>query len=320
MTTISRSGGPIIVALISAATFALSGATATAIIASGWTSGAAVAARLTLAGLVLLGPSIVIARKQWAIVKANWKTIVAFGLAAMAAMQYFYFVAVSRLDVSVALLLEHMAPLLIVGWIWFRTGRAPRVPTLAGSVLALIGLALVIGVVETFMGAGVEMDTWGVIAALLSAVCLALYFAIGARDTGGLHPIVMTCGGMLVGAAAIGLLGLVGLLPFAVTANPVELPTLFGHVVMPFWLPLLVLVLLATVTAYLTGVYSARFLGSTLASFISLTEVMFATLWAWLFISQDLQPSQLTGGLFILGGIILIKWDHGRGQPKLSRD
>ncbi|MFC0582539.1 EamA family transporter [Micrococcoides hystricis] len=320
MTTSTRASLPILVALISAATFALSGATASAIVASGWTSGAAVAARLSLSGLVLLLPAVLIARKQWPVVRANWKVIVAFGLAAMAGMQYFYFVAVSRLDVSVALLIEHMAPLLIVGWIWFRTGIAPRGLTIIGSLLALVGLALVIGVIENLLGEGIELDALGVIAALLSAVCLALYFAIGARDTGGLHPIVMTCGGMFVGSAAIGLLSLVGILPFAMTANPVEFTSKFGYAELPFWVPLVVLVLLATVTAYITGVYSARFLGSTLASFISLTEVMFATLWAWLFISQDLKPSQLFGGLFILGGIILIKLDHGRNQPSITHD
>ena len=288
-------------------------------IESGWTAGAAVTLRLTFAGLILLIPAVFIARQQWPIVKRNLKTILLFGLTAMAGMQFFYFMALSRLDVTVALLIEHMAPLLIVSYVWAKTGIPPRPLTIIGSFFSVIGLVLVIGIVETLMGQGLNLDPVGLIFSGLSAVCLALYFAVAARETGGLHPIVMTSGGMLVGAAVMWLLALVGILPFTMVTHEVDFNTIFGPAVVPFWVPLVVITLVAGVVAYTTGIISARLLGATMASFISLTEVLFAALWAWLFISQGLVASQWVGGAIILAGIALIKWDDGRSRLKLEK-
>jgi drug/metabolite transporter (DMT)-like permease len=72
-------------------------------------------------------------------------------------------------------------------------------------------------------------------------------------------------------------------------------------------------VVLATVLAYVAGIVAARALGSKVASFISLTEVLFAVLWAWLLLGELPGPIQLLGGVLIVGGVVLVRLDELRG-------
>jgi drug/metabolite transporter (DMT)-like permease len=55
------------------------------------------------------------------------------------------------------------------------------------------------------------------------------------------------------------------------------------------------------------GIGAARRLGAKLASFIGMTEVLFAILFAWLALGQLPTPIQFAGGLFILAGIALVR-------------
>ena len=87
---------------------------------------------------------------------------------------------------------------------------------------------------------------------------------------------------MCVGAAALGLLGFAGALPMKAAAADV---VFLGHRVS--WLvPVLGLSLVAAVIAYVAGIGAARRLGAKLASFIGMTEVLFAILFAWLALGQ----------------------------------
>jgi len=57
---------------------------------------------------------------------------------------------------------------------------------------------------------------------------------------------------------------------------------------------------------------AARALGSKVASFASLTEVLFAVIWAWLLLGELPGPIQLLGGLLIVGGVVLVRLDELR--------
>jgi drug/metabolite transporter (DMT)-like permease len=73
------------------------------------------------------------------------------------------------------------------------------------------------------------------------------------------------------------------------------------------------LVVLATVLAYVSGIMAARALGSKVASFVALTEVLFAVTWAWLLLGELPGVVQLLGGALIVGGVILVRLDELRG-------
>lgn len=291
------------VALFSSAVFGLSGSFAKAMLESGWSPGAAVTARISAAALILAVPAAMALHGRWYQLRDNWLTVLLFGLIGVAACQLFYFNAVARLSVGVALLLEYLAPVIIVLWLWAASRKRPRSLTVAGAVLSLGGLVLVLD-----LTGAVTIDFIGVLWGLAAAVCLAIYFVITAKENDTLPPIVLASGGLMVGAAAMWLVAATGLLPMAFSTGDTRL----GPWVTPWWVSLGGLVLLATVLAYVSGVMAARALGSKVASFVSLTEVLFAVIWAWLLLGELPGPIQLVGGLLIVGGVVLVRLDELR--------
>lgn len=291
------------IALFSSAVFGLSGSFAKALLETGWTPGAAVTARLTGAALILVIPAILALRGRWYQLRDNWVTIGLFGLIGVAACQLFYFNAVARLSVGVALLLEYLAPVLIVLWLWGASKKRPRALTLGGTVLSLGGLILVLDLTGT-----VKIDIVGVLWGMAAAVCLAIYFFITAKENDSLPPIVLASAGLLAGAAVMWLAAATGLLPMAFSTADTKL----GPWITPWWVSLGGLIIMATVLAYVSGIVAARALGSKVASFVSLTEVLFAVVWAWLLLGELPGAIQLLGGALIVGGVVLVRLDELR--------
>lgn len=291
------------IALFSSAVFGLSGSFAKALLESGWSPGAAVTARLTGAALILALPAVLALQGRWHQLRDNWVTIGLFGVIGVAACQLFYFNAVARLSVGVALLLEYLAPVLIVLWLWAASRKRPRVWTVGGTMLSLTGLVLVLD-----LTGAVKIDVVGVLWGLGAAVCLAIYFFITAKQNDSLPPLVLASGGLLVGAVVMWVTAATGLLPMAFSTADTRL----GPWMTPWWAPLAGLIVLATVLAYVSGIMAARALGSKVASFVSLTEVLFAVIWAWLLLGELPGAIQLVGGVFIVAGVVLVRLDELR--------
>ena len=111
---------------------------------AGWSSAAAVAARILLAAAVLLPVALVQLRGRWSLLQQNLTMITAYGLVAVAGTQLAYFNAVAHMQVGVALLIEYTAPVAVVGWLWARQGQRPGRLTVLGAVLGAAGLVLVL--------------------------------------------------------------------------------------------------------------------------------------------------------------------------------
>ncbi|MGL3805723.1 EamA family transporter [Paeniglutamicibacter sp. R2-26] len=295
--------GGVGIALFSSALFGLSGSFAKSLLDAGWSPAAAVTVRMSVAALVLTIPTLVVMRGKWSLAAHNWKSIVLFGLFGVAACQFFYFQAVERLDVGVALLLEYLAPVLIVFFLWIRHRKRPTMLTIGGTVLSLIGLVAVLDLTGSN-----RVDPIGVLWGLGAAVGLVVYFFVSARADGALPPLVLATGGLYVGSATMGLVAAFGLLELRVAFVPVQLAQWETQ----WWVALGGLILCSTVISYVTGIMAARELGSKLASFISLTEVLFAVVWAWLLLGQLPAGIQLFGGALIVGGVLLVRADEMR--------
>ncbi|WP_405091479.1 DMT family transporter [Micromonospora sp. NBC_01392] len=301
-----RSGTGLGLALLSALTFATSGTFARPLITGEWSAVAVVIARVGIAALVLAVPALLVLRGRWPVLRRNALTVVLFGLLGVALAQACFFNAVRYLPVGVALLLEYLGIVLVVGWMWLVHGQRPRVLTVAGSLTALAGLVFVLDLT----GAG-RLDPVGVLWGLGAGVGLAGYYVIAGRVDAELPSAVMASGGMAVGAVALLLLGGLGVLPL--TAGTADV-SFAGHRVS--WLvPIVGLSLIAAVVAYLAGVAGARLLGARLSSFVGLTEVMFAVLIAWLVLNELPSAIQLVGGVLIVGGVALVRVDELRAGP-----
>ncbi|CAN5335532.1 EamA family transporter [soil metagenome] len=294
--------GAIAVALVSAASFGLSGPFAKALLEAGWSPSAAVLVRVGGAALVLL-PFVLRAWRKRRPSTRDGRILLTYGVVAVAGAQLCYFSAVQTLSVGVALLLEYLAPVMMVAFVWTRTRRAPGRRTMIGSVVSMVGLVLVLN-----LGGSVEVDPIGVLWGLAAAVCLCAYFMISARVDESLPPVVLAGGGLAIGTVAVGVVGLVGIVPLEATTGHVDL---LGRSV-SWFVPLIVLVGVSTVAAYLTGIVAAARLGSKVASFVGLTEVMFAVLFAWVLLGELPVAIQLLGGLAILGCVALVHGDETR--------
>ena len=297
----------LLLALVSAAAFALSGPFAKSLFDVGWSPGAAVAVRIGGAAVVLLVPVVVTLVRRWARVKRSLGRIAIYGVVPIALCQLFYFNAVQHLSVGVALLLEYLSPVLLVAWAWLLTRQRPRLLTIIGGSSAMAGLVLVLDLAGS-QKVSVEGVLWG----LAAAVCSAVYFLMSARTDNDVPPVLMAGGGMAVGAGMIVGLGAVGVLPMAFNFNNPVFAGLQVH-----WLvPVLGLVLVTTVFAYLMGIVATRGLGSKVASFVALFEVLFAVIWAWLLLGEMPRAIQLLGGVAIMGGVVLVRLDELRGSPR----
>ena len=288
-------------ALGSAAAFGSSGALAKSLLESGWSPAAAVTARIVVAALVLLGPAVVLMRGRWSLLRRNAVLLLVYGVVAVAVVQLAFFTAVQTLSVGVALLIEYLGVVLVVLWLWVRHGRTPRRWTVVGIGLAVLGLVLVLDVLG-----GMRVDGVGVLWALGAAVGLAVYFVLSARTGTGLPPLVVAAAGLAVGGVSLGLAGLVGIV--SMTASTADVRLAGGT--WPWWVPVLGLSLLAAAFAYAAGVAASRRLGSTIASFVGLTEVLFSLLFAWLLLGELPLPVQLLGGAFVVAGVVAVRYDE----------
>jgi len=291
-------------ALLSAATFGSSGAVAKSLIGAGWSAGGAVLLRLAGASIVLTVAAAIHHRARWPLRAPAQRTVVLYGVIAMAGTQLAYFNAVRTLDVAVALLLEFLAPVLLLAWTSLRSRTLPLPLTLLGAAVSLIGLFLVVDPRGTS-----GLDPVGVGWGLLAAVGLACFFALSAQTGDDLPPLVLAAGGTLIGAVVVAAAGLVGIVELRFTTGT----TLLAGREVAWFLPGLWLVLVATVVAYLSGIGAIRRLGPRIASFVGLTEVLCAVLIAWVLLAELPGPSQLAGGTLIVLGILMIEHRERRG-------
>ena len=296
----------LIIAVIAAATFGTSGALVKPLLEAGWSPAAAVTVRALIGGVVLLPVALVSLRGRWSVLwMARWR-ILGMALVGVAGTQLVYFAAIQRIPVGTGILIEYMAPLLLVASVWVITRRRPKIVVLVGSAVALGGLVLVVS-----PGGGGPVDALGVTFALLAMVGCALYYVVAARPSAGLPAVALAGFGLLLGGIVLGAVGLTGVVPFTATFGEVHL---FGGAA-AWWIPLLIVGVISTAIAYAASIAASGMLGSRLASFAGLLEVVAATFYAWLLLGEQLTIAQLVGGALILVGIGFVRSEKRAALP-----
>lgn len=291
-------------AVLSAASFGLSGALASGLMDTGWSAGGAVVARVGLAAAVLVVPAWLALDGRWHLLRENAPVVAAYGVVAVAGAQLAYFNAVRHMEVGVALLIEYTAPVAVVCWLWVRHGHRPGRLTLLGAVLAAAGLALVLDLLS-----GADLSALGVLWALAAMVGAATYFVLSAGDN-DLPPLVLAAAGLWLATAVLVAAGIVGVVPLEASTSPVR----YGDSTVPFWLPLLGLGVVTAAVAYVSGIAASRRLGSRLASFVALLEVLAGLLFAWALLGQVPSWVQVAGGLLVLAGVVVVKAGEGEAR------
>ncbi|GAA3208352.1 EamA family transporter [Microbacterium terregens] len=293
--------------MVSALAFSSSGPFIKPLLEAGWSLGAALLVRMGVAGLILSPALLLAIRRQPTFLRRHWKLILGFGLMPVLGCQLFFFSAMQRMPVAVALLIQYLAPVLLVAFVWLRTRRAPSRLVLWGSAVAIVGLVLVVDV------SGANFDLLGTLFALAAAVCVCAYFVISERAGADLPPLALAAGGLLTGGVIMAVLCLTGIMPFAAPAVSVVL----AGAEVPWFVPLLWVAAVATTLGYALGVIAVPRIGSRVASFVGLSEVLFALGFAWVFLAEAPAPIQFAGGAAILVGVVLVRLDaQSAGVPR----
>ncbi|MDO7867293.1 EamA family transporter [Nocardioides jiangxiensis] len=295
-------------ALLSAVTFGFSGTLASPLLDAGWSPAAVVIIRIAVASTVLAVPAAIALRGRWHLLRDNARLVAAYGCIVVAFTQFSYYSSVAHMDVAVALLIEYVAPVVVLGWLWARHGQRPSRLTALGAVLAVVGLVLVL---DLFSGADVSLVgiAWG-LAAMLGC---AVYFVLSAHPA-TLPPLALAAGGMVVGGTVLSLAALLGLLELRAATSWVS----YGGLAVPWWVPLLLVGIVSTAFAYICGIEAGRRLGSRLSSFAALLEVVAALAVAWVLLGEAPAPVQALGGLGILAGVVLVKLGEPAGETLVS--
>ncbi|TGB09624.1 EamA family transporter [Streptomyces sp. MZ04] len=226
--------------------------------------------------------------------------LLGFGLLAVAGVQACYFAAISRIPVGVALLVEYLAPALVLGWVRFVQRRPVTRAAAVGVVLAVGGLACVVEV-----WAGLSFDAVGLLLALGAACCQVGYFVLSDQgsDAGdeAPDPLGVIAYGLLIGAVVLTVVARPWGMDWSVLAGSADMD---GSSV-PAWALIGWIVLVATVIAYVTGVLSVRRLSPQVAGVVACLEAVIATVLAWVMLGEHLSAPQIIGGAVVLAGAFI---------------
>jgi drug/metabolite transporter (DMT)-like permease len=283
-------------ALVSAVAFGGSGVAAKPLIEAGLDPLHVVWLRVAGAALVMLP----LAVRHRGLLRRRPGLLAGFGLLAVAGVQACYFAAISRIPVGVALLVEYLAPALVLGWVRFVQRRPVTRAAALGVVLAVGGLACVVQV-----WSGLSFDALGLLLALGAACCQVGYFVLSDQgsDAGdeAPDPLGVIAYGLLIGAVVLTVVARPWAMDWSVLADTASMDgTPVAAVVLLAWI-----VLVATVAAYVTGVLSVRRLSPQVAGVVACLEAVIATVLAWVLLGEHLSAPQLFGGAVVLLGAFI---------------
>ncbi|MFI9612519.1 EamA family transporter [Streptomyces sp. NPDC052023] len=289
-------GAGLALALGSAVAFGGSGVAAKPLIEAGLDPLHVVWLRVAGAALVMLP----LAVRHRALLRRRPALLAGFGLLAVAGVQACYFAAISRIPVGVALLVEYLAPALVLGWVRFVQRRPVTRAAALGVVLAVGGLACVVEV-----WAGLGFDALGLLLALGAACCQVGYFVLSDQgsDSGAdaPDPLGVIAYGLLIGAAVLTVVAR----PWGMDWSVLRGTAHMDGTAVPAAALLAWIVLIATVVAYVTGVFSVRRLSPQVAGVVACLEAVIATVLAWVLLGEHLSAPQIVGGAVVLAGAFI---------------
>ena len=230
----------------------------------------------------------------------------ALGLFGVALLQFCYFVALDRLTISLALLLEYQAPILVALWAKFVQRAQVGQRLWVGLALAVAGLAA-----ATEIWKGASFDTLGVVAGFGGAVCFAAYFLLGeACHDAGLSSVQVMVWGFAVATVAMNLVSPVWLIEADYTAS-VSLQGNLDHLSLPLWVVLTSVVLLGTLAPFGVELVALRFIPATLVTAIAMLEPVGAAALGWAWYAEALSPVAVLGCFAVVAGILLAQTARG---------
>jgi drug/metabolite transporter (DMT)-like permease len=288
-----------VMAASAAVLWGVNGAVSKTILSTGLSSERLAQLRSLGAAAGLLAILAVVAPQRLRLTRRELPYVVTFGVAGLAFVQFFYFLAIHRLTIGVALLIEYLAPLLVALWARFYYREHVRRRVWAALALALAGLALI---VDLFNGGG-SLSTAGILFALGGAFAYATYVLLAEHVVGGRDPVSLLFWGFLFGSVFWAILVPWWSFPLHhLTATT----SLHGHLHawhLPVWILAAWMIVLGTIVPFFLIVSALRHLAATRVGIVAMLEPVVGALIGWAWLSESLGGTQLVGAAVVLAAI-----------------
>lgn len=242
--------------------------------------------------------------------------VVALGVVGVALLQYAYFVAIDRLTIGLALLLEYQAPVLVALWAKFVQGVRVSPRLWLGLALAVGGLALV-----TEVWQGLSLDTTGVLFGLVAAVAFASYFLIGEAGVEEMDSVRVMLWGFLVAAVVLNLVSPIWGADLSGATEDVSLLGSLADVRLPLGVLIAWVVVMGTLMPFGVELVALRFIPATLVTTIAMLEPIGAAALGWAWFGESMSAVAVLGCGVVVAGILLAQTSrpgHAEDPPVLT--
>ena len=253
------------------------------------------AAVILLVAVALLRPSSLKTRPR------ELGFLVVFGICGLALVQLFYFVALTRLNIGIALVIEYIAPVLVALYARFFVREPVRRRLWAAIALSLAGLSLVVD-----LWSGVTLSTTGIFACLAAAVAYALYIVMADRSLrSGRDAASLLAYGFLFASIFWAFVQPWWSFPAESIATSASLLGRLDEFSAPVWLLLGYVVVLGTVVPFVLIVSALHHISPTRTVIVAMLEPVLAAAVAYAWLGEELTGQQIAGSLLVLAGIFL---------------
>jgi drug/metabolite transporter (DMT)-like permease len=284
-----------------AVVWGVNGAVSKTILSTGVSSERLAQVRSLGAALGLVAILAVTAPGRLRLTRRELPYLVAFGVGGLAFVQWFYFLAIHRLDIGVALLIEYLAPLLVALWARFAYHEPVRRRIWGALALALAGLALIVNL----FGGGTSLSTAGVLFAFAGAFAYALYVLLAEHVVGGRDPVSLLAWGFLFASVFWAVLVPWWSFPGHAFARSTSLHGNLHAFHLPVWALVAWMIVLGTIAPFFLLVSALRHLPATKVGIVAMLEPVAGAFVAWAWLSESLGDIQLAGAAVVLAGIVL---------------
>ena len=239
-------------------------------------------------------------REKLRVTKKDLPQLAFFGVIGIAAVQFLYFMAISRMHVSFALIIEFTAPIWIVLWIKYVKKRFVPTDMWIAIFLAFIGLLFIAQVWK-----GRTLDTIGLIAAFLDAIALSIYFLMGEKLTKTRDIQSLTFFGFAFATLAWLIILPIWNFPFEVFGERINMQGIFDGFDTNGWVLIAWIIIFGTIVPYLLVITGIKTLSASTSSVIGMVEPVLVGILAWWWLREAWLPLQIFGGVLVMVGIYI---------------
>jgi drug/metabolite transporter (DMT)-like permease len=251
--------------------------------------------RTTFSLLVLL--PLLVGRGGWRRIKLPTPDLIQcliLGMLGVAASNYFYFVAIQRTSVAIAITLQYTAPVWVLLYVAARGQQKLSLQKVASVLVAVAGIALTIGIVGSHSASTLHLDTYGLIAGLIASFSFAFY-NVGGHQILSRHDRWRVLTWTLVSATV-----------FWLIVNP-PWKVIAAHYTAPQWGFLFIFSMISVLGSFSLYFLGLQYLEPTRAIIASCLEPVFSILLAAVLLSEGVRPVQTLGIVLVLSAIVIVQ-------------